>query len=157
MAAIDLTNPEYYEFNTKLVALAHEYCAAIGADLTLCHAWRLESEGFLRKWSGYEDDDIAQLSQKMRENRMERLQSLLTPYADSPVMMQLKILEGEAREILPLYASTKPADLVILGSLSRSGIAGFLMGNTAESMVNQLSCSVLTLKPDSFKSPILND
>jgi nucleotide-binding universal stress UspA family protein len=41
-----------------------------------------------------------------------------------------------------------------MGSMSRSGIAGFVLGNTAEEMINQLDCSVITLKPDSFKSPI---
>ncbi|MCQ1059319.1 universal stress protein [Photobacterium sp. ZSDE20] len=154
VAAIDLSNIEYQGFNTKLIELALEYCEITGADLTLCHAWRLDSEGYLRKWSGYDDNDIEQLSQKMKAERIERLKSLLAPHQNSVVNTKIEIVEGEAREVLPLYASAKGVDVVILGSLSRTGIAGFLMGNTAESMINQLSCSVLTLKPDSFKSPV---
>ncbi|MGR5066274.1 universal stress protein [Photobacterium sp. DNB22_13_2] len=154
VAAIDLSNIEYQGFNAKLVELALEYCEITGADLTLCHAWRLDSEGYLRKWSGYDDNDIEQLSQKMKAERIERLKSLLEPHQNSSVNTKIEIVEGEAREVLPLYASAKGVDVVILGSLSRTGIAGFLMGNTAESMINQLSCSVLTLKPDSFKSPV---
>lgn len=154
VAAIDLSNIEYQGFNAKLVELALEYCEITGADLTLCHAWRLDSEGYLRKWSGYDDNDIEQLSQKMKAERIERLKSLLAPHQHSVVNTRIEIVEGEARQVLPLYASAKGVDVVILGSLSRTGIAGFLMGNTAESMVNQLSCSVLTLKPDSFESPV---
>ncbi|WP_428776008.1 universal stress protein [Vibrio sp.] len=158
VAAVDLTSADYQDFNTKLIALAIEFCSKIGANLTLCHVWKLESEGFLRDWSGYSDIDIALLSQKMCSERMDRLNSMLIPYMnDSTAPIQVKLLEGEVREILPQYVDDNSVDLVILGSMSRSGVSGFVMGNTAESMINQLGCSVLTLKPDSFKSPILND
>lgn len=154
VAAIDLTNQDYQDFNKKLIALAHEFCASINANLTFCHVWKLESEGFLRDWSGYKDIDIALLSQKMRQERMERLKVLLAPHEKSSVPMQVELLEGETRQVLPQYVSDNGIDLVILGSMSRTGISGFVMGNTAESMINQLSCSVITMKPDSFKSLI---
>lgn len=154
VAAIDLTNQDYQDFNKKLIALAHEFCASINASLTFCHVWKLESEGFLRDWSGYKDIDIALLSQKMRQERMERLKVLLVPHEKSSVPMQVELLEGETRQVLPQYVSDNGIDLVILGSMSRTGISGFVMGNTAESMINQLNCSVITMKPDSFKSLI---
>lgn len=154
VAAIDLTNQDYQDFNKQLIALAHEFCASINASLTFCHVWKLESEGFLRDWSGYKDIDIALLSQKMRQERMERLKVLLAPHEKNSVPMQVELLEGETRQVLPQYVSDNGIDLVILGSMSRTGISGFVMGNTAESMINQLNCSVITMKPDSFKSLI---
>ncbi|MGR5126338.1 universal stress protein [Photobacterium swingsii] len=157
VAAIDLTNQDYQSFNHKIIALASDICAVFGAELILCHAWRLESEGFLRKWSQYEDIDIALLSKSMRDDRMARLQSLLEPYEKSTITTHVKLLEGETREVLPEYVVNNDVDLVVLGSLSREGIAGFLMGNTAESILNQLDCSVVTLKPDTFTSPVLSD
>jgi len=78
----------------------------------------------------------------------------LLPYVNNAVPIQVKLLEGEPRDVLPKYVSSNEIDLVILGSMSRAGISGFVMGNTAESMINQLGCSVITLKPDSFKSPV---
>ncbi len=155
VAAVDLTNQEYQQFNTKLVSLAVEFCSQIGANLTFCHAWKLESEDFLRDWSRYAEIDIALLSQKMRDERLERLNQIVKPYINDPTI-QVQMLEGEPKEVLPQYVTDNDVDLVILGSMSRTGISGFVMGNTAESMINQLCCSVITLKPDSFKSPILN-
>ncbi len=111
----------------------------------------------MRKWNRYEDIDIALLSKSMRDDRMARLQSLLEPYENSAITTNVELLEGETREVLPEYVVNSDIDLVILGSLSREGIAGFLMGNTAESILNQLDCSVVTLKPDSFKSPVLSE
>ncbi|MGD8231606.1 universal stress protein [Vibrio sp. TRT 1302] len=153
-AAIDLTNPDYHEFNTKLVAMAVEFCASLGAKLTLCHVWKFDSEGFLKDWSGYSDIEIALLAQKMRDERLSRLNTLLSPYAEGETEVHTLLLEGETREIFPQYIADNSIDLVVMGSMSRSGISGFVLGNTAEEMINQLNCSVITLKPDSFKSPI---
>lgn len=154
VAAVDMDVQDNNGFREKIVALAIDFCAETGAELTLAHAWRLESEGFLRNWSGYSDLEIAIVAKKMRADRHQRLNDLLEPYAASAVKMQVQLLEGDARTILPDYVEQEGIDVVILGSLSRSGVAGFLMGNTAESMLNKLSCSVLTLKPDGFLSPV---
>jgi len=154
IAAIDLTNSEYHEFNTKLVAMAVEFCTKMNATLTLCHVWQLESEGFLRDWSGYSDIEIALLAKNMREERLNRLNALLSPYANSKTEIHTALLEGETREVFPQYVRDNDMDLVVMGSMSRSGISGFVLGNTAEDMINTLDCSVITLKPDSFKSPV---
>ena len=34
------------------------------------------------------------------------------------------------------------------------GAAGFLIGNTAETVLNHVTCSILALKPDGFVSPV---
>ncbi|MGR5142031.1 universal stress protein [Photobacterium sp. DNB23_23_1] len=155
VAALDISNQDYHDFNEQILALAVEVCSVTGASLTVCHAWRLDSEGFLRKWSAYDDLDIALLSKKMREERVDRLRSLLMPYENTPIGTSIKVLEGETRQILPKFVNKEGIDLVVLGSLSRTGVAGFFMGNTAESLLNDINCSVITLKPDDFKSPVL--
>jgi len=38
-------------------------------------------------------------------------------------------------------------DLVVLGTSSRRGIAGFLMGNTAERLLDRIPASILGVKP----------
>ena len=46
-------------------------------------------------------------------------------------------------------------DLVVMGTIGRAGIAGFLTGNTAERLLPQITCSLLAVKPADFKSPVL--
>jgi nucleotide-binding universal stress UspA family protein len=41
-----------------------------------------------------------------------------------------------------------------MGSVSRSGIAGLLLGNTAERLLDRVQCSLLTIKPRDFVSPV---
>jgi universal stress protein E len=45
-------------------------------------------------------------------------------------------------------------DLVVMGTISRAGIAGLSVGNTAERMLGHLDCSLLTVKPADFVCPV---
>ena len=45
-------------------------------------------------------------------------------------------------------------ELVVMGTVARSGIAGFIVGNTAERLLPQIPCSVLAVKPEGFVSPV---
>ncbi len=51
-------------------------------------------------------------------------------------------------------AESKNIDLVVMGSVGRSGLMGMLMGNTAESVLPRLKCSVLAVKPSGFVCPL---
>ncbi|MCK7506615.1 MAG: universal stress protein [Desulfobacterales bacterium] len=56
--------------------------------------------------------------------------------------------------MIPALAKRKGIELIVMGTVCRTGIAGFLMGNTAEMVLQQVNCSVLTVKPDGFKTPV---
>jgi nucleotide-binding universal stress UspA family protein len=61
---------------------------------------------------------------------------------------------GNPSEQIHRVRSEIGADLIVLGTVCRTGIAGFLIGNTAEQLLSWLDCSVLTLKPEGFQSPV---
>ena len=42
------------------------------------------------------------------------------------------------------------SDIVVMGALSRSGLKRMFIGNTAESLLDQLTCDVLIVKPSRF-------
>ena len=45
-------------------------------------------------------------------------------------------------------------DLVVMGTIARGGLKQLLVGNTAERILPELSCSVLAVKPDDFVCPV---
>jgi nucleotide-binding universal stress UspA family protein len=45
-------------------------------------------------------------------------------------------------------------DLVVMGTVSRGGLAGVIVGNTAERLLHRLDCSLLTVKPTDFACPV---
>lgn len=48
-------------------------------------------------------------------------------------------------------------ELLVMGTVARAGIPGFITGNTAERLLPQIPCSVLAVKPPGFKSPVTLD
>jgi universal stress protein E len=64
----------------------------------------------------------------------------------------IKILEGIPEDIIPKFAEKIDSRLIILGTVSRSGINGMFMGNTAEQLLHNLQCDILAIKPDNVKS-----
>jgi nucleotide-binding universal stress UspA family protein len=57
------------------------------------------------------------------------------------------------KEVIRLSQHLK-VDLITMGTVGRSGIQGLLLGNTADKVLRTCDCSILTVKPDGFVSPI---
>ncbi|WP_343855646.1 universal stress protein UspE [Aliiglaciecola litoralis] len=66
----------------------------------------------------------------------------------------LYIREGLPENVIPDVANEIDAELVIIGTVGRTGITAALIGNTAEHVIDKLDCDVLALKPDGFECPI---
>lgn len=64
------------------------------------------------------------------------------------------LIQGPAQQVIPQTAERLGVDLVVMGTLGRTGVAGFFIGNTAEMVLEQLKCSVLAIKPPGFVSPV---
>jgi len=45
-------------------------------------------------------------------------------------------------------------DILIMGTVARTGISGFIIGNTAENILQKIDCSLLALKPQGLVSPV---
>ena len=52
------------------------------------------------------------------------------------------------------HIDTHMIELLVMGTIARTGIPGVIVGNTAERLLHQIPCSVLAVKPADFKSPI---
>jgi nucleotide-binding universal stress UspA family protein len=58
--------------------------------------------------------------------------------------------EGRAAQTIADTAAEISADLVVIGTHGRTGMAHLLLGSVAEKVVRTTACSVLTVRPDSF-------
>jgi universal stress protein E len=67
---------------------------------------------------------------------------------------RLHVVEGSARDALPVAARSLKADIVVMGAISRSGLKRIFIGNTAEAVLDALPCDVLVVKPGSFKTKV---
>jgi nucleotide-binding universal stress UspA family protein len=59
---------------------------------------------------------------------------------------EAKILHGDARTALVEAARTESADLLVVGSHGRTGMAKLLMGSVASYVVSHAPCSVMVVR-----------
>lgn len=64
------------------------------------------------------------------------------------------MVQGEASEAIRAFDEKHPVDILVMGTVVRTGIEGFIIGNTAEQILGQVKCSVFAIKPDGYVSPV---
>jgi nucleotide-binding universal stress UspA family protein len=99
---------------------------------------------------------VKKITPEIREQHQSDIEQLASTI-DSKLKITIEILEGDVTNVLPNYAKQQSIALVMLGMLSRTGLMGFFIGNTAEKILDDLNCSVVTVKPSNFVSPVTLD
>ncbi len=64
---------------------------------------------------------------------------------------------GDPSSVIIAASKSHKTDLLVMGMLSRSGIKGFFIGNVVEKIMDSVECSILTIKPREFVSPVTLD
>lgn len=121
-------------------------------NLHVLHCWKgyLESMINSPRFSDAEKAKYIDYERTQSEAQFARIMDPIT----LPLSAKKVMLYGDPAEIIPNYAEEKKMDIVVMGSVARSGIPGLLVGNKAERIVGALDCSVLAIKPDGFESPV---
>lgn len=94
------------------------------------------------------------LRQEINAEAQARLDTFLESLAADRSQIQVHLSWGTPWKEVRRLAQHVAADLIALGTVGRSGIRGLLLGNTAEKVLATCDCSILTVKPDDFESPI---
>ena len=82
---------------------------------------------------------------KARAQTREFLDHLLEPYGIPNSHVYLPI--GKVGHAVNSVAVKLKADLLVMGTTSRKGLRGFLLGNSAERVLTKARCDVLAIKP----------
>jgi nucleotide-binding universal stress UspA family protein len=151
----DQLDEQRNKLSVKIMDLATSLATLEQSELLVVHAWSLYGETILRGGVGRIDrEEIDRLAREAEAEHRDRLNTLLQKYELQDLRHRMLLIKGEAARVIPELAKTKRADLIVMGTLSRSGVAGFLIGNTAEKILHKVDCSVLAVKPDGFVTPV---
>ena len=135
--------------------LATSLARADGAKLDVMNVWRLQEEATLRHgMADIPDADIDRLVADTQTKSKERLQVLVSDFAEVEDIMRVRHITGIAGDVIPEHVAAEGIDTIVMGTLTRTGVAGLFIGNTAETILNHVGCSVLTAKAAGFESPI---
>jgi universal stress protein E len=148
--------------NLQILEMASSLTLSESAELHVVHAWMAFDEDSMRgAFVDMSDDKIIAHIEEVRQHYKQNLNRLMDEVfgklgqdALKYIKPQTHLLKGYPRKVIPVFARKIEADLVVMGTVARTGISGFFMGNTAETILNQLDCSVLAVKPQGFVTPV---
>ena len=153
-----------HDLNREILEMAGLHALSNFASLHLAHAWEAFGETTLVSRGSSSSEGLATYVDKSAAQHRKGLHMLAEEMrkwigadAYDYLSPRLHLPKGPARKMIPRLAKELRADLVVLGTTARAGIAGLILGNTAEAILDQVSCSVLAIKPPDFKTGIRLD
>ncbi len=147
--------PEGHDLSIKLLQLSYAVNAMLNGTIHVISCWHFEHESFL-KHSAFGKTDAETLTKLLDDTRLAHKESIDALFEESKIEKpgSLILKKGKANEEIPEYIETHKIDMVVMGTVARNGIPGFIIGNTAENILQQLTCGMLALKPNGFVSPV---
>jgi universal stress protein E len=100
---------------------------------------------------GLSDDEV--LGLEARNERAARASLLRTARGVGIPQSRLHVLGRHPVDAIAQLAARTGSAIVVMGALSRSGFKRLLIGNTAERVLDRLSCDVLVVKPPGLVKP----
>ncbi|MCU4653038.1 universal stress protein [Roseibacterium sp. SDUM158016] len=161
LAAVDpgpREDPARDRLDRLVLDLATSLAARENAEVHAAHAWYLQAEHALRhgRYTSGKQGEVDRLVERERAEAAARLTALLDDYPQIPEAHR-HLLKGNPGEVIAEFADAEGVDLVVMGTVGRTGIAGFVMGNTAETILGAVKCAVIAVKPEGFVSPVTLD
>jgi len=157
LATIDLqleTHEEGKALNHEIMELASSLAKWENSELHILSCWSLPGESHLRNgaFMRVSEEELNQMIQEEERANQQLQEDLVARYDISKAQSHLVKARPEIE--IPRFSKDENIDVMVMGTVARSGIPGLLIGNTSETILSSISCSVLTLKPGGFESII---
>jgi len=139
---------DFSDVSGECVALARDLAAKSDATVTLVHALDYPNEIALRRESNG-PELVAEYREEVQAEARAKAAALI---GDADI--EVKLTDEWIVKALPTLVSEGNFDLIIMGSVGRSGIAGFIIGNTAEKIFRTVDTSLWVVRPPGWESPV---
>lgn len=140
------------ELNDNVFELAKSVSEYQGGKFSMIHSWSIWNEHMLK--GRMPSGDFEELEKKNLAEARMAMSRFLKRHETSLENDRMHVVKGEAGVTISNFVRDYDVDLLVMGTVGRSGVAGLLMGNTAEQILDHVHCSVLALKPGDFVSPV---
>ncbi len=143
------------ELDSSKMALAAELlrwgqtvARATEAEINVVHVWNLYHEDTLRGHS-VSAETVDRLVVQEEKKHWNLLQKTVADSTLDQETTRVHFHKGLPKQMIPALAESLKCDLLVMGTVGRSGIPGMFIGNTAESVLHHVDCAVLAIKPGS--------
>ena len=152
----DPDDPVRNGLNDLVLDLATSLAVRNNAELHVGHAWTFAGEGTLgtSPFVGVSGATLNVMVDEVQKVHAGQLHRLVARHAIEEVGGIVHMVNGEPGIELPRLAEQLGTGLIVMGTVGRTGIQGLIMGNTADTILRSVHCSVLAVKPEGFVSPV---
>jgi universal stress protein E len=155
--AIDAQSPEPagHDLALQLLRVSRELADTCSGELSIVSIWDFELEDYLRRspWIRMPEPEIAEKVAAAERAHQQALQALIDASGIGG-RLQVHRKRGRPEQEIPRLADELKVDVLVMGTVARTGIPGFSIGNTAENTFGEIGCSLLALKPPGFVSSV---
>ncbi len=156
--AVDPENEERvgHDLALQLLELSSSLASSYSGELHIISCWDFELENYLRDqvWIKVSETELDEILRDRKAAHEKALSQLMDESTIESSDKQVHHLKGLPEEVIPSFIDEHEMDMLVMGTVARTGISGFIFGNTAENIVQKLNCSLLALKPHGFVSPV---
>ncbi|GAB5380668.1 MAG: universal stress protein UspE [Aliiglaciecola sp.] len=151
IAAVDVgtQDEEHQSLNTNITRYANHFATLLNGHVNLVNSYPGTPVNIAIEIPEF---DPVGYTESVKKHHLDSMDKHARQHAIQPERCFVE--EGLPEDIIPQIAGIIDAELVIMGTVGRSGITAALIGNTAEHVIDSLNCDVLALKPDKFECPI---
>ena len=164
-AAVDLESSDddrqRDDLNLQILKMASSLALSEPGELHIINAWQASGESLIETHLDLDKNELytwmdcqKKAFQSELDRFMETLPTIIGKKGADYIGPQLHLVQGNPEKVIPTTVKEKQIDLLVMGTVARTGLSGFFMGNIAESILNQINCSVLALKPTGFRTPV---
>lgn len=155
--AIDPESEELagHRFAVQLLKMAIELTHSLSGELTVISCWDYPLENTLRNspFIGIPEEHVQEIVHEKNINNRQALDKIIAE-GQVNIPLQIQHQRGVPDVLIPQLIKQLNIDILVMGTVGRAGIPGFIIGNTAENVLQKVSCSLLALKPSGFISPV---
>ncbi len=160
MAAVDVTNDfpddnNRGSLNPLIMELASSLARMDDSELHVVQVWSVYGEGYMQVRGNMSDESLQELRRKNKHEYATRLDRLLSSVDMKGIISHRHMpRDMDIPKAIIKLEKKKAIDLLVMGTVCRTGLSGFIIGNTAEKVLSEVNCSVLTVKPEGFVTPV---
>lgn len=140
--------------NAKIMDVALTLAESEGSELHFLHAWQAFGISLLSASRKIPREQLREYEASYEKAHRQRFDKFLSGYSFDHLKHRIHFVKGDPRVLIPEIAARYRVSLVVMGTITILGFAGSLIGSTAEEVIPQLKCSVLTVKPEGFVTPV---
>lgn len=142
-------NPDHLKLNEEIMMACNQMSRLLNADIYLVNAFPPTPMNVAVEIPEF---DVNEYHNSMQAHHKKAIEQFCQTHG---VDQQFAFCEeGMPEDVIPNIAEQVDAELVVIGTVGRSGLSAALIGNTAEHVIDNINCDLLALKPPGFETSV---